>query len=216
VRTLLLARHAQAESNRGGGTASSTVPGEGLTQEGVQQARRLAAALAAEEVDLGVATRLRRTQATLELALAGRNVPTIVVAEVDEIGFGRFDGGPLENYRAWAFSASPTVSAPGGGESRAHAAARYANGLRVLLERDEPNVLLVGHALALRYMLDAARGHVPSARIAPVEHAALQRLDVDAVRAAADLLEDWSRAPRFRDPSMEGWARVEPGRPSRE
>jgi broad specificity phosphatase PhoE len=215
VRTLLLARHARAESNRRGGTASSAVPGEGLTPEGVKQARRLAAALAAEDVDLGVATRFRRTQETLELALEGRDIPTIVVPELDEIGFGSFDGGSLENYRAWAFSASPTVSAPGGGESRAHAAARYAEGLRSLLGRKEPNVLLVGHALALRYVLDAARGLMPAARMAPVEHGTLQRLDTHVLHAAADRLEDWSRAPSFRDPSIEGWASMEPGRPSR-
>ncbi|GIU95566.1 MAG: hypothetical protein KatS3mg012_2023 [Gaiellaceae bacterium] len=131
-------------------------------------------------------------------------VPTLVLPDLDEIGFGSFDGGPLAAYRAWAAAESPTTSAPGGGESRAAVAARYARGLRRLLELDAEVVLLVGHALFCRYVLDAARGLVPAARMAPVEHAVPYRVDVRSLAAAAELLERWSRAPRFRDPSDEG------------
>ncbi|MCS7006492.1 MAG: histidine phosphatase family protein, partial [Gaiellaceae bacterium] len=126
------------------------------------------------------------------------------LAELDEIAFGSFDGGPLEAYRAWAASAPPALPAPGGGESRAHAAARYARGLRALLDREEEVVLVVGHALFCRYVLDAAAGLPPAARMAAVEHAVPYRLGVDEIAAAAELLEGWSRTPRFRDPSTEG------------
>lgn len=207
--TLFLARHAVARSNRDG-NASCAIPGEGLTPEGVEQARELGGLLVGERIDFGVATELRRTQETLELALAGRDVPTIVVAELNEIHFGSFDGGSLDAYRAWAASRSPSVSAPGGGESRAAAAARFARGLRLVLERPEAVVLAVGHALAIRYLLDAAHGLPPAARIAPVEHAHAYSLSALDAIAAASLLEEWSRAPRFRDPSIEGWA--QPGR----
>jgi broad specificity phosphatase PhoE len=204
VETLLLARHAFAASNRDGGTASCTPPGEGLTEEGVAQGRLLAQALVEERIDLGVSTELRRTRETLELALAGREVPRVVVPELNEIHFGRFDGGPLESYRAWAWAELPDVPAPGGGESRAEGAARYARGLRVLLERPERTVLAVGHALSIRYVVDAVEGVVPAARMAPVAHAAVHRLAAANVADAADLLEAWSREPRFRDPPEEG------------
>ena len=92
----------------------------------------------------------------------------IVVPELNEIHFGSFDGGPLDTYRAWAAAQSPDERAPGGGESRADAAARFASGLRILLARDEDAILLVGHALMLRYTLDAAAGLVPAARMTPV------------------------------------------------
>lgn len=214
METLLLARHALAGSNRDG-NASCAIPGEGLTPEGVEQARDLGGLLAGERIDLGVATELRRTQETLELVLRGRCVPTIVIPELDEIDFGSFDGGPLDLYRSWAASESPSLSAPGGGESRAAVAARFARGLRLVLERPEAVVLAVGHALAIRYLLDAAHGLPPAARMAPVEHARTYRLGaLDAV-AAASLLEEWSRAPRFRDPSTGGWAQPEARRPSR-
>jgi len=198
VETLLLARHGFAGSNRDD-IASCAIPGEGLTPEGVEQARTLGALLAETEIALAAATELSRTYETLRLALEGRDVPTIVVPELNEIHFGSFDGGALETYRAWAAAHSPTERAPGGGESRAAAAARFARGLRVLLGREEEGILLVGHALALRYVVDAAEGLVPAPRMARVEHAQPFRLAREDVARAAELLEAWSTAPRFRD-----------------
>jgi broad specificity phosphatase PhoE len=206
MRTVFLARHALAGSNRDG-LAACTAPGEGLTPEGVRQARRLGELLTDEPLALGVATEHRRTQETLELALDGRDVPSIVVPELNEIHFGSFDGGLLLDYRAWAGAEAPDLEAPGGGESRSQAAARYAHGLRVLLARLEETALVVSHALAVRYVLDAVDGLVPAALMAsPVEHAVPHRLSADEVERAATLLEGWSEAPRFRDPSEEGRA----------
>ena len=56
-------------------------------------------------------------------------------------------------------------------------------------------MLVVGHALAIRYVVDAADGLVPAARMAPVDHALPYRLDRDDVERAATLLEAWSDAP---------------------
>lgn len=198
---LLIARHALAGSNRDG-LASCSVPGPELTPEGVEQARQLGESLASEPISLGVATSMRRTQETLEFVLEGRDMPRLIVSELDEIRYGSFDGGLLDDYRAWASSEPPTVRAPGGGESRADVAARYARGLRRVLEREEPVALVVGHALALRYVLDGARGLVPAPLITPVEHATAFELSADEARAAADLLEDWSRSPAFRPPPV--------------
>jgi broad specificity phosphatase PhoE len=194
-------RHAIAGSNRDG-LASCGVPGPGLTSEGIEQASALGRSLESTPVGLGAASALRRTQETLDVALAGYEVPRLIVPELNEIDFGSFDGGRLDDYRAWAASEPPTVRAPGGGESRADAAARYAHGLRRLLERPEAVVLFVGHALSLRYVLDGARGLVPAPLIVPVEHAVANALSADDVRAAATLLEDWSRSPAFRAPPL--------------
>lgn len=197
METLVLARHALAGSNRDG-LASCTVPGDGLTAEGVQQARALGVELAGVEIALAATTELTRTQETLRLALAGRDVQTLVVPELNEIRFGSFDGGPLDTYRAWAAAQSPSETAPGGGESRADAAARFARGLRALLALEGETILFVGHALALRYVLDAAEGLVPASLMQPVEHAHPYRLDDSGVERAAELLEAWSLAPWFR------------------
>ena len=199
---VVLVRHALAGSNRLG-IASSAVPGDGLTPEGVKQARRLAEQLAGDEIEVAVSSAFARTRQTLAVALEGRGVPTVVVEELNEIHFGSFDDGPLDTYRAWAAAHPPTERAPGGGESRADAAARFARGLRRVLERPERTILVVGHALVLRYVLDAAEGLAPAPLMTPVEHAAPYRLDRGGVERAADLLEAWSREPRFRDPSNE-------------
>ena len=204
MKTVFLARHGLAGSNRDG-LAACTPPGVGLTSEGVEQALRLGEELADQEIDLGVATDHLRTQETLRHALAGREVPTIVVPELNEIHFGGFEGGLLAEYRAWAGAESPSLQAPGGGESRADAAARYARGLTILLDRSEDVALVIGHALCVRYVLDAVDGHVPAAlMLSPVEHAVAHRLDAEDLRRAAELLEGWSRQPAFRDPSAEG------------
>jgi probable phosphoglycerate mutase len=202
VAGIVLARHALAGSNRRG-IASSVVPGDGLTPEGVEQARRLAELLPGDEIEVGVSSALTRTQQTLAIALEGCDVPTVVVEELNEIRFGSFDGGLLDTYRAWAAAHPPTEQAPGGGESRADAAARFARGLRRVLERPERTILVVGHALVLRYVLDAAEGLAPAPLLTPIEHALPYRLGRSGLERAAELLEAWSREPRFRNPSNE-------------
>ena len=198
MRQLLLVRHAHAHSNVAE-SVSSTPPGMGLSALGVEEARALGRALAAEPIDLGVATRLARTQETLELALEGRNVPQIVLPGLDEIGFGSFDGGPLADYRAWAWTTEPDAVCPGGGESRVHAAERFASALDELLARPEEVILAVSHALPVRYVIDASDGSFPAARLAHVSQATPFRLDAEQVERAAETLRVWATAPRFAD-----------------
>ena len=201
METIFLARHALAASNDAG-LASYAAPGEGLTEKGVGQARALGDLLAGEDIALGVATELRRTQETLEIALEGRDIARIIVSELNEIHFGSFDGGLLAAYREWAGAETPALPAPGGGESRTQAAARYASGLRLVLARPEETALVIGHALAVRYIVDAADGLVPaSLMLAPVEHALPYRLEAGELETAAELLESWTLDPRFRDPA---------------
>ncbi|MDQ3121058.1 MAG: histidine phosphatase family protein [Actinomycetota bacterium] len=198
---IVLARHALAASNDAG-VASYAAPGEGLTPKGVEQAQALGDLLSGEQIALGVATELRRTQQTLDLALEGRQIPRIVMPELNEIHFGSFDGGLLSAYREWAGSEAPALPAPGGGESRAQAAARYASGLRSVLARPEETALVIGHALAVRYIVDAAEGLVPAPlMLASVEHALPYRLAAVELENAVELLESWSLDPRFRDPA---------------
>ncbi len=203
MQELLLVRHGLAASNRDG-LASCTVPGLGLVPEGIEQARLLARELACEDIAVALTSRFARTQETLAVAIDGRDVPVLVYPDLDEIHFGSFDGGLLETYRAWAAASAPEELPPGGGESRAQAAARFARGLRLALDRPEERVLLVGHALAIRYALDAAAGLAPAARMAPVAHASPYRLSSAEVAGAVSRLEEWSLAPTFRGPAVDG------------
>ena len=120
METLFIARHAEAASNVDD-VVSGVPPGEGLSARGRRQASELGEALADEAIELGVSSELRRARETLELALAGRAVPTAALPAFNEINFGRYEGGPLAAYREWAWSTGPDVECPGGGESRSSA-----------------------------------------------------------------------------------------------
>lgn len=196
MKSLILVRHAHALSNERD-VVSCAPPGEGLSARGSEQAHALRETLAAERIDLGAASELVRTQETLGLALGDRFVERLVLPELNEINFGSFDGGPLAAYREWAWGEPADAVCPGGGESRGAAARRVAEALEVLLAREEDVVLAVGHALPVRYVLDAAADRTPAPRIEPVPHAEPHVLDAAEVAAAADLLRRWAAAPRF-------------------
>jgi broad specificity phosphatase PhoE len=163
----------------------------------VQQARALRDTLALEPIDLGLATELRRARQTLEIALEGRDVQTEVFAGLNEIDFGSFEGGPLSAYREWAWTNEPPTACPGGGESRLDAALRFAGALDELLTRPAGTVLVVSHALPVRYVLDASEGRFPPQRIGSVPNAVPFPLDRASVEHAAQTLRSWAGTPRF-------------------
>ncbi len=196
---LIVARHAEAASNVDG-IVSGVLPGAGLSDRGNGEAAGLAGALGSEPIDLGVSSRFARAQETLRLALAGRPlVPTVVLPELDEIDFGSFEGGPLRVYREWAWANGPAAPCPGGGESRSDVAMRIATALELLLVRPEETILAVGHALPLRYVLDAADGSFPAAKIEHLGHATPYPLTREQVDTAAETLRVWAEDPQFRD-----------------
>ena len=199
MRRALLVRHAESELGARGlvdGAAGTANP---LTAAGREQARRLAERLAGEPIDLCVTSRFERARETAALALDGREVPRLVVPELDEIGFGRWEGGPFDDYAAWAWSAPPDVEPPGCGESRQAVAARFAAGFRRVLERTEPTVLAVVHGLTVRYTIDAAAGLVPAQWVEQIALAEPHELDEAALRRAVEVLEGWARRPVWRD-----------------
>ena len=197
MQTAILARHGESEfSVRGAmnGDPGSACP---LTDEGEAQARRLAEALQETQIDLCIVTEFARTRETADLALAGRDVPRLVVPELNDIRVGDFEGGPLEAYRAWARERSPVEVPPGGGDSRAGAAERYARGFRVVLGRPEETVLVVAHSLPIRYLLLAAEGVTPRPFAEAVEYATPLRLERDELERAVGRLEGWARRPAW-------------------
>ena len=194
---LIVARHAESAfsvRNEMNGDPSIACP---LTDAGVAQARRLAEAVRDDAIDLCVVTEFERTRLTAELALAGRDVPRLVVPELNDIRVGDFEGGPLEEYRAWAATHSPRERPPGGGESRADVAARFARGYRTVLARPERTILAVLHGLAVRYLLLAVEERDPAARVDAVEYATPYALTAAEVEAAAGRLEAWAADPVF-------------------
>jgi broad specificity phosphatase PhoE len=207
---VILVRHGHAASNAGS-TVSGSPPGAELSDQGVGEALELRETLAYEEIDLAVASRFARTQQTLALALGDRPVERLVMPAFDEIRFGSFDGGPLVDYRIWAWTHAADHECPGGGESRADAGVRYAGALDALLARAEERVLVVSHALPLRYIVDAADGRFPASRIDHIAHAQPIVLGADAIARAAATLQSWALEPRFSDWTNGVAPELEPG-----
>ena len=194
---LVLARHAESVLSARGLISGDPGACGGLTATGQAQAAALGERLRDERIDLAATSSFRRTQETANRALEGRDVPRLVVPELDDIRVGSFEGGPLQAYRDWAWAHGPLEPGPGGGESRAEATRRFARGFRLLLERDEASILHVGHSLPLRYLLNAAAGQDPRARSELVDHAAAEILDAQAVETAVARLERWCASPAF-------------------
>ncbi len=169
----------------------------GLTPEGEEQARALGETLRGESLDLCITSELDRAVATADEALAGRDVPRLVVPELNDPRYGAFEGKTLDEYRAWAGAASSSAVPDGGGESRGQIVARYARGYRTVLERPEPEVLVVCHSLPISYALLARHGSEPSMRVPVVPYATPYPFTPDELVEVVDVLERWLASPSW-------------------
>jgi broad specificity phosphatase PhoE len=197
MQTVLVARHAESEcSDRGlvNGKPNSRCP---LTEHGEEQARALGRSLVGRQIDLYVTSEFARARQTAEIALEGRELPWLELAELNDIRVGAFEGGLLEQYTTWAHTHEPTEQPAGGGESRSEAAARFARGLRIVLARSEPAILVVTHGLAVRFLLEAAAAQGFHARHVPVPYARPFEFGAEELGQALDRLEAWQQDPRW-------------------
>lgn len=194
MRELVVARHGESELNLENVLNGDPEVIVGLTARGEEQARALGAAVG--PVDLAAHTRFARTRRTAELAWP--DTPLLEIPELDEIRFGRWEGTRSGNgYEAWASSSGPEDECPGGGESRAAAARRYARGFGLLLGRSEDRIGLVAHGAQVRYLLLAVAGSPPVRILEHVQPASPYRLDRAELDRAIELLEAWTTAPAF-------------------
>ena len=195
---LILARHGESTYSARGLVNGDPAVAVGLTRCGKEQARGLGRALAGEPLDLCVVTAFPRTRLTAELALAGHDVPIDEAPELGDPRAGRFEGLPLDDYRAWAWVSGSDEEASGGGESRLAIVRRYVGAYGSLLERRERTILAVVHALPIAYLLQALDGLAPAPSVAiRVEHARPYRLGAEELRRALSVLDAWLEAPTW-------------------
>jgi len=201
MQVLILSRHAESEcSARGivnGDPKNVDCP---LSERGEEEARALGRALAGREIDLYSTSEFARTRQTARIALAGRELPWLQLTELNDIKVGAFEGGALDLYTAWAHENAPEERPPGGGESRAEAAARYVRGFRIVLARPERTILVVTHGLAVSYLREAIAGSEPRARHVPVPYARPFEYGEEELGQALDGLEAWLENPCWRAP----------------
>jgi broad specificity phosphatase PhoE len=195
---VILARHGESELSVVGTVNGDPAVACALTATGEEQARSLGERLAEVEIDLCVTSEFERAQGTAEIALAGRDVPRMVLPDLNDVRFGRFEGGTLADYRAWAAENEPTTEAPGGGESRSGTVARYVRAYRTILARPERTILVVAHGLPIRYVLNALEETNPAPLVEQVAYAEPYTLQRRELTLAVERLEQWSRAPVWR------------------
>lgn len=194
MRELVLARHAESEFNlleRLNGDASVEVR---LTDAGREQARELGRN--AGSVDLVAHTEFSRTRETAELAWPG--APLLEVPELNEFGFGRFEGTRwADGFHQWVLTSTPKDGVPGGGESRVAAVKRFIRGYRTLLDREEERVALVAHGAPVRYVLLALESKPPARVLEGVDPAKPFTIDAERFAEAVEVLEKWLATPAF-------------------
>ena len=191
-RLFVLVRHAESTANVGHLVNSDPSHPVGLTARGRDQAVQLGGQIANLRLDLAVATRFLRTQETLGLALRGREVPTLIQPDLDEIRAGDFDGGQIDDYRFWKARHVRSDAFPHG-ESVDDALLRYACALGSLLARTERVILVILHEFALRQIAAAAAADA-STRIGNLANATPYLFDHAAVARAADRLKSLARS----------------------
>jgi broad specificity phosphatase PhoE len=194
MREAILSRHGESDLSLKHVINGDPAVACGLTEAGRDQARRLGELIAGKPIDVCITSEFERARETADIALAGRDVPRLVMSDLNDLKAGQFEGGLLETFRAWISEHGPAAIPPGGGESRAHTALRYAAAFRAVAGRTEPMILVVCHGLAVTMAVRCAGGDDPSLFLRQDEYATPHTLSASDLLTAADILERWARA----------------------
>jgi broad specificity phosphatase PhoE len=189
MRLALLARHGQSLFNVDGVVNGDPRIDRGLSQQGIEEARKLALQIAGVAIDLCVVSDFPRAQQTARLGLEGRDeVPIEIDAELNDVRIGELEGGTLEEYRSWKHGHTRADAFPGG-ESLDDSARRFGEAFERLLQRDAGTVLCICHEIPVRYAVNAALGS--DDLDAPLHHVANATpyvFDAAGLRRAVDRL----------------------------
>lgn len=190
---IIVTRHAETEYNlvhRMNGDPEVPVL---LSAKGESQAQMLGLQLAGLPIDLVVHSRLGRTHRTADGGVMGRSIPRLEMSDLDDLYLGELEGGTVEEYRAWKVGKSFTDVIPGG-ESHAAMAMRYVRGFRSVAQRPEQVILVVTHALAVRYLVNSAHGASMNDPYRDIPNATPFLFTRETFTAAVDALEQHAQA----------------------
>jgi 2,3-bisphosphoglycerate-dependent phosphoglycerate mutase len=190
MRLFLLVRHGQSLFNVDKVVNGDPALDRGLSEQGIEEAERLAGQLAALPVDLVAVSPFPRAVQTANIALAGRDVPHLVDEELGDVRIGELEGASLDAYRAATAHSNRKQRFPGG-ESLDEAALRYARAFDRLLARSEQTTLVVCHEIPVRYLVNAAGGSAElNGPIVAVANAAPYLFDERSFRRGAERIHE--------------------------
>jgi probable phosphoglycerate mutase len=188
---LIVARHAESEYNvKGLIDAASSSRRSPLTSCGRDQARALAERLADDDLDLCVTSGTLRAIQTGQVVANLLSIPLLKSPLLDDPPAGIFEGGPVEAFATWMREHGPDTPVPGTSATLRDSARRYLDAAWFLLDRPERTILVVAHAPALRWIVQAALGRTdPLDYSSPLfAHADPAEVDVCALRSSLDQL----------------------------
>lgn len=157
MRLFLVVRHGQSLFNVDKIVNGDPTLDRGLSDQGIEEAERLAGQLAALPLELVALSPFPRAIQTANIALDGRDVPHIVDDDLGDVRIGQLEGESLDAYRNSPAHSNRKERFPGG-ESLDEAALRYAGAFERLLARDERVILVACHEIPVRYLVNAAAG----------------------------------------------------------
>ena len=164
MKRAVFARHGESEYS-----AAALLNGDVAVAVGLTRGRARAGARARRGAPRRAARPLRHdasssaSRLTADERARGRDVPRLVVPELNDPLYGPFEGGAIEEYRGWAAGA-PSSDAPGRRrrEPATRSSSATSRGFRIVLDRPEETILVVAHSLPIAYAARRARG--PRAR----------------------------------------------------
>jgi broad specificity phosphatase PhoE len=157
MRLFLVARHGQSLFNIDKVVNGDPALDRGLSEQGIEEAERLAGQLAGLPIDLVAVSPFPRALQTANIALAGREVAHLVDDDLGDVRIGDLEGSTLDAYRETPAHSNRKTRFPGG-ESLDEAARRYVAAFGRLLVREEPATLVVCHEIPVRYLVNSAGG----------------------------------------------------------
>ncbi len=173
-----------------------------LSEEGREQARRLAQRLATEKISAVYASPMSRTVETATIVSAPHNLPLQTRAELREISHGHWEEMTRKEVdlkypeEAAAWDTDPYTSAPKGGESGLAVTARALPALLDIVRANTgKKVIVVSHKATIRLLLSSLLGFDPRRFRDNLEQnpAALNIVDFkDTVHARLSLFNDTS------------------------
>src|SRR5262249_7754013 len=114
MRLFLVVRHGQSLFNVDKVVNGVPVLDRGLSEQGIEEAERLAGQLSALPPDLVAVSPFPRALQTANIALAGREVPHLVDEDLGDVRIGDLEGASLDAYRATPAHSNRTERFPRG------------------------------------------------------------------------------------------------------
>jgi broad specificity phosphatase PhoE len=190
MRLFLVARHGQSLFNVDKLVNGDPTLDRGLSEQGIEEAERLAGQLGALPLELVAVSPFPRALQTANIALAGRDVPHLVDEDLSDVRIGELEGASLDAYRDAPAHSNRKERFPGG-ESLDEAALRYAGAFERLLARGEATMLVVCHEIPVRYLTNAAAGSAElNGPLVSIANAAPYLFDEASLRLAVERIRE--------------------------